>query len=104
MADRFVCPTMASTGHMVQLGVVEAVQEVDGTRTRRGHAHADLAGELGVAHRFEGGHLLVAGLYELGRRFRLDPRTENPVDAVARIGEYLFDPPGLQSLQEITRY
>ena len=55
---------------MVQLGVVETVEEMDGPGPRSGHAHTELAGELGVTHRFEGRHLLVARLDELWRRDR----------------------------------
>ena len=51
---------------VVELRVVEAVQQVDGAGAGGGDAHADLAGELGVAAGHEGGHLLVARLDELG--------------------------------------
>ena len=90
--------------HMVQLGVVEAVEKMDGAGPRRGHAHTEVAGELGIAHRLEGGHLLVAGLDELRRGVGLDPRPEYPVDAVPGVGEDLVDAPCLESLQQITRY
>ena len=51
--------------HVVELGVVQAVEQVYRTRAAGGRAHRDLAGELGVAHRLERGHLLVPGLHEL---------------------------------------
>ena len=64
----------------------------------------DLAGELGVAHRLEGGHLLVAGLDELGSGVGFHPGAEDPVDPIARVGKDSVDAPGPQSLQQITRY
>src|SRR5205814_1716812 len=51
---------------VVELGVVEAVQQMDRSGPGRGDADADLAGELRVATRHERGHLLVARLDELG--------------------------------------
>ena len=51
---------------VVELGVVEAVQQMDRARAGRGHADADLAGELGMAAGHEGRHLLVADLDQLG--------------------------------------
>ena len=50
---------------VVELGVVEAVEQVDRARARGRHAHADLARELGVGAGGEGGELLVAQLDEL---------------------------------------
>jgi hypothetical protein len=50
---------------MVELGIVEPVEQVNGARARGGQADADLAGELGVGARREGGDLLVANLDEL---------------------------------------
>ena len=44
---------------VVELGVVEAVQQVDRARARGREADADLAGELRVAAGHERGHLLV---------------------------------------------
>ena len=51
---------------VVELGVVEAVEQVDRAGPGGRHADADLAGELGVRARHERGHLLVADLDELG--------------------------------------
>jgi hypothetical protein len=39
--------------HVVELGVVQAVQQVDPARPGRGQANADLAGRLGVGGRHE---------------------------------------------------
>lgn len=51
-------------GHVVELGVVEAVGQMDGSGSRRSHARAGAATELGVAHRLQGAHLFVTGLDE----------------------------------------
>jgi hypothetical protein len=50
---------------VVHLRVVEAVQQVDRAGPGGREADAHLAGELGVAARHEGRHLLVARLDEL---------------------------------------
>jgi hypothetical protein len=50
---------------VVELGVVQAVEQVDGARAGGRQAHADLAGELGVRAGHEGGQFLVARLHEL---------------------------------------
>ena len=84
MALRLVWPTIATTGHVVELRVVQAVEQVDGAGPGGGRAHPDLAGELRVADRFEGGHLLVPGLDELGLVVGPPPGGEQAVDAVAR--------------------
>ncbi len=55
---------------VVELGVIEAVEEVDRARPGGGEADAGFAGELGVGAGHEGGHLLVADLDELGARPR----------------------------------
>ena len=50
---------------MIELGVVEAVQQVDRARAGRRQADADLARELRMAAGHERRHLLVAHLDEL---------------------------------------
>ena len=72
---------------VVELGVVEAVEQVDRAGPRGGQADAELAGELGVGARHERGHLLVAHLDELGAAravARALERADDAVDAVAR--------------------
>lgn len=49
---------------VIHLGVVEAVEQMDGPRPGGGHAQAHLTGELGVGTGHEGRHLLVTGLDE----------------------------------------
>ncbi len=99
MADRLGLPDDGHHRHVVQHGVIEAVEQVDRAGARRGHADPDLAGELGVAHRLEGGHLLVAGLDELRLGVGPAPRPEQPVDPVPGVAEDLIDAPFLESLQ-----
>ena len=69
MADAIGLPDDGQHRHMVQLGVVEAVQKMDGAGPDVA-MHTPIAGELGIAHRLEGGHLLVAGLDELWAEIR----------------------------------
>ena len=88
-------------GHVVQLGVVQAVEQVNGARARRGHAHADAAGELRVADGLEGGHLLVPGLDELGLVIRPAPGGQDAVDPVAGVGEYVPHVPCAQPLEQV---
>ena len=59
----------------------------------RRHADPEPAGELGVADRLEGAHLLVAGLHELRVGLGPAPGREQAVDAVAREGEHLLHAP-----------
>jgi hypothetical protein len=70
---------------VIELCVVESVQQMDGARTRRRHAYADLAGELGMAAGHERRHLLVANLHELEFARGAVERTHDAVDAIARI-------------------
>ena len=79
--------------HMVELGVVQPVEQVDRARARGRRAHAEPAGELGVADRLEGGHLLVPGLDEPRPVVGPPPGREQPVDAVARVAEDVLDVP-----------
>ena len=69
---------------VVELGVVEPVEEVDRARPGGRQADADVAAELGVRARHEGGELLVGGLDELDLLAVLVEAAEDPVDAVAR--------------------
>ena len=60
--------------HVVELGVVQPVEQVDRAGSRGGRADPDPAGELGVADGLERGHLLVPGLDELRLVRRPGPR------------------------------
>ena len=95
---------LADDGHhrlMVQLGVVQPVQQVDRPRPRGGHAHPDLAGELGVPARHERRHLLMAGLDEPQLVLVAAQRAEDPVDPVAGEAVDGVDPPLDQTLAKV---
>ena len=86
---------------VVELGVIEPVEQVDGARARGGHADADLPGELGVPARHECGHLLVARLYEPQPVLVPSESAEDPVDAVAWEPVDAADPPFLETLHQV---
>ena len=88
-------------GLVVELGVVEAVEEVDRTGPRRGHAHAHLSGELGVGAGHERGHLLVTRLHELGLVPTLAQRPEDPVDAITGKAVQPRDTPLLEPRHQV---
>src|SRR4029453_5020173 len=90
---------------VVELRVVEAVEEVDRAWTRGRNADPERvgAGELRVAARHEGGHLLVAGLDEVGIAVSPVERAEEGVDPVAGVAVDAVDAPLAQALQEIVR-
>ena len=77
---------------MVELGVVQTVEQVDGTRSAGGRADPDPAAELGVTARLEGGHLLAPGLDEPRLVAGSLPGRENAVDPVPGIAEDLSTP------------
>ena len=93
MALRLVWPDDRHHRHVVQLGVVQPVEQVDRPRARGGHADADPASELGVPDRLEGGHLLVPGLDELRLVVGSAPGGQDPVDPVAGVGEHVLARP-----------
>ena len=73
--------------HVIQLGVVEPVQQVDATWTRRGQADADLPRGLGVGGRHERGRLFVMDQHELDPVLMTAEAFHDAVDAVARKAE-----------------
>jgi hypothetical protein len=86
-------------GRVIEPGVVQAVQEVDRARAGGRHAHARLAGELGVRARHEGGDLLVRHLDEREALLGARERAQDAVDAVAGIAVDPVDAPRAQALQ-----
>src|SRR4051794_9241868 len=84
---------------VIQPRVVEPVEQVDGARPRRRHAHADLAGELGVRARGERRELLVARLHET-HLVDLVERAEEAVDAVPGIAVDAADAPLGEPLED----
>ncbi len=87
--------------HVVELGVVEAVEQMDRARTSGGHAHPGPVAEHGPADRFEGGHLLVPALDEPRPVLDLGQLSDQPVDAVPGVAEDLGDAPLGQSAQQM---
>jgi len=92
---------------MVELGVVEAVEQVDRAGPRGGEADADLARVLRVRAGHERRHLLVADLHELQQPVRIDraagavQRAHDPVDPVARIAIDPADAVGGEAVEQV---
>ena len=84
----------------VELGVVQSVQQMDGARPGGRQAHADLAGEAGVAAGHEGCFLLVADLHEVERILHAAQRRQQAVDAIARIAEQAAHAPLAEPLED----
>jgi hypothetical protein len=79
--------------HVVELGVVQAVQQVDPARPGGGQAHAELTGGLGVRGGHECGGLLVVDEDEPDLVLVPPQALHDPVDAVAGNPEHGIDAP-----------
>jgi hypothetical protein len=86
---------------LVELRVVEAVEEMDRSGPRRGHADPEVVGELGVGGRREGGDLLVPDLDELEPVADVVEGAEQSVDAVAGVAVDALDPPVDQAVEHV---
>src|SRR3712207_5654492 len=86
---------------MVELGVVQPVQQVNGPGAGGREAYDHLAGELGVGAGAEGGDLLVAGLNELDLVAVLVKAAQDAVDAVAGVAVYAVDAVLVKALEDI---
>ncbi len=86
--------------HVVHLRVVQPGQQVDCPRSRGRVAQPDLAGELGVRRRHEGGHLLVADLDVRHAGLRPLQRKIEAADAVARIAEHPLQAPLVEAVPD----
>jgi hypothetical protein len=84
----------------VELGVVEAVQQVHRARPLRRQDDAQTARVLRVPHRHEGGGLLMARLHERGSAARAAQRPQHAVDAVSRVAEDARHAPVPQALDD----
>lgn len=88
---------------VVELGVVQTVEQVDGTWTGGGHADTGPARELRVADRLERTHLLVPRLDEPRTVASPGECTEQAVDPIAGIPEHLLHPPGTKPSKQVVR-
>ena len=86
--------------HVIQPGVVETGDQMRRARPRSRQTNAELAGKFGVGAGHEGGHLLVPRLDQLDLPIGPVQSLDHPVDAVARITEYLAHAPGVQALDD----
>lgn len=86
--------------HMVELGVVQAIEQVHRARAAGRDTNTHLAGELGEPDRFECGHLLMSGLDELWPVVGALPCGQKAVDPIAWIAEDLRYSPLAQSRQQ----
>ena len=91
---------IASTGCAVELGVVEAVEQVDAAGAGGGEADAEPAGVLGVAAGHERRRLLVPHLDEADLVLALAQRLHDAVDAVAGQAEDDVDAPVVQGVDQ----
>ena len=80
-------------GDVVELGVVEAVQQVEPARPGRGQADPEAPGRLGVAARHEGGRLLVVHEDEADPVLVAAQPLHDSVDAVTGKAEDHVDAP-----------
>jgi hypothetical protein len=89
---------------MIQFRVVEAVQQVNRAWARRGHAHANLAGELGMGAGHERSQLFMTGLDERHAIARAIERAQQSVDAVSGVSINSCHAPLGQSLEDVIRH
>ncbi len=82
----------------VQLGVIEAVQEVDAPRPRGGDADPQPAGPFGVGAGHEGRRLFVPGLDEADLVLAPPQRFDHPVHPVAGDAEHRVHAPVQEAL------
>ena len=85
----------------VQLGVVQAVQQVDAARARGRQAHAQASGELGVAAGHERGGFFVPHMDETDLVLVRAQRFHDAVDPVAGESEDGVDTPVDEALDEV---
>lgn len=86
-------------GLVIELGIVQAIEQVDGAGAGRGQADPDLVRELGVAGGHEGRQLFVAALDEVDRILAPEGG-HDAIDAVARIAVDAPYAPLAQALED----
>ena len=93
---------------MVELGVIQAVEQMNRAGPAGRDADSDFAGELGKPDRLERGHLLVPGLHELWLIVGTLPGGEQTIDAVPGKTEDLrhtpIPQPGQQDITDSVRH
>src|SRR5690606_33084014 len=89
---------------MVELGVVQAVQQVNRTWPRRRQADADFAGELRMRASHECGQFLVPRLHEADAVAGPVESADDAVDAVSGIAVDPVHAPFGQALQQKIAY
>ena len=89
--------------HVIELGVVQAVEQVNAAGTRGRQAYPDLPGRLGVRGRHEGGGLLVMDQEEADLVLVPAQRFHDPVDPVPGQAEDGVDAPVGQPLDQCFR-
>ncbi len=85
---------------VIELGVVQPVQQVDGPGAGGRQAQPHLTRELGMGAGHEGGHLLMPRLDEVDVLAGPVDGADDAVDAVARIAIDALEPPLVEPLQQ----
>ena len=86
-------PSDGQHRHVVELGIVESVQEMDAARTRGSQAYPQPSRELGVTAGHKGGCLFMAHLNKSNFLLVGSKRLHDPVDAVPRESKNDFNAP-----------
>lgn len=79
--------------HLVELGIVEARQQMRAAGSGRCETYAELSGELGIGTRHEGGRFLMPDLDEPDPILALAQRLHDAVDAISGKAEDDLDIP-----------
>src|SRR5438105_8696063 len=89
---------------MIELCVVKSIEQMNRSRTGRGHADADVPGELRMRAPHERGHLFVAHLHEIHVAVGAFEGAHDSVDAVARIAVDAVNAPFAGPMDEQVAY
>ncbi len=85
---------------VVHLGVVQAIQQMNGTRPRGRQAYADFTGKFGMRASHECSQFFVTCLHELEHAVGTAECSHDAVDAVARVTVNALNAPLGKSLQQ----
>ena len=86
--------------HLVELGVIQSVQQVDSAGTGGRQTDAQATGEFGVAAGHEGGRLLVPHLHEADAVLAIAQGFHDAVDTVAGQAEDRVDTPIMDGVDQ----